>query len=138
MASQTNLQLLLSKGPLSSLWENKTLKTEININNGQIYVGFGNDNRAMLFIDESGKRYPVMADVKWNDIKDIPTDIVYNSKLTETTTSLINQINSKVSIAGDTMTGPLSIAQDNSATGILKKVTLDYNEKTESLDFTFV
>lgn len=50
----------------------------------------------------------------------------------------VNSINLPfVCLTGDTMTGPLSIAQDNSAAGILKKVTLDYNEQTESLDFSF-
>jgi hypothetical protein len=35
MASQTNLKLLLSKGSLNSLYENKTIKTtDIPINNG--------------------------------------------------------------------------------------------------------
>lgn len=140
MASQTELKILLSKGPLAALWNNKALKIDSNItiNNGQLYIGLGDDNRAMLFIDDNGVRHPFTADVTWNDIRNLPTDLVVTSDITELETSLTNQINTKVDRAGDTMTGSLSIAADATAAGLLKKVTLDYNERTESLDFTFV
>ena len=136
MATQTNLQLLLSKGPLGSLWENKTLKTDVAINNGQLYVGLGTDGRAMLFIDEDNRRYPFTASVKWDDIQDLP-DLVYDDEFNTLNTNLNTQISNKVSKSGDTMTGPLAIAHDDTESGLIKKVTLDYNERTESLDFSF-
>lgn len=140
MVSQTELKILLSKGPLTALWNNKALKVDSNItiNNGQLYIGLGSDNRAMLFIDDNGVRYPFTADIAWNDIRNLPTDLALTSDVEQLKTTLTNQINTKVNRAGDTMTGPLSIAADATAAGLLKKVTLDYNEITESLDFTFI
>ena len=139
MASQTELKILLSKGPLTALWSDKALKTNSNItiNNGQLYIGLGDDGRAMLFIDDDGVRHPFTADVAWSDIRNLPTDLALTSDIEQLKTNLTNQINTKVNRTGDTMTGSLSIAADATAAGLLKKVTLDYNEKTESLDFTF-
>ncbi len=139
MASQTELKILLSKGPLAALWNDKALKSDSNItiNNGQLYIGLGSDNRAMLFIDDNGVRHPFTADVAWDDIRNLPTNLALTSDVEQLETTLTNQVNTKVNRTGDTMTGPLSIAADATAAGLLKKVTLDYNEQTESLDFTF-
>ena len=107
MASQTELKILLSKGPLTALWSDKALKTNSNItiNNGQLYIGLGDDGRAMLFIDDDGVRHPFTADVAWNDIRNLPTNLALTSDIAQLKTTLTNQIDTKVNRAGDTMTG---------------------------------
>ena len=103
-----------------------------------MYIGLDEGTgRAMLFIDNNNKRHVFTADVTWGDLRNIPSDLVYEETLQNNVTTLNNTISTKVEKNGDTMTGPLSIAQDNSTAGILKKVILDYNEQTESLDFSF-
>lgn len=132
----TNLQLLLSQGPLSSLWANKALTNSVAINNGQIYMGLNDsDKRAMLFIDKGGERYVFTADVHWNDLRGVPTNFAYQTDISNLQTALTNGLTVKVSLSGDTMTGPLSIAHNNDTTS--PKVTMDYNNTTQSLDFTF-
>ena len=132
----TNLQLLLSQGPLSSLWANKALTNSVAINNGQIYIGLNNsDKRAMLFIDKDGSRYVLTADVHWNDLRGVPTNFAYQADISNLQTSITNGLATKVSKSGDTMTGALTIARSSSSTS--PRVSLDYNDTTDSLDFIF-
>ena len=63
MATQTDLKILLTKGPLSSL--------PSTIYNGRLAIGLDGDNgRAKLFIDDGGSRYEFKP--LWEEIIDKP------------------------------------------------------------------
>jgi hypothetical protein len=117
--------------------------TTIKINGQDVSVG---NHRAYIFLDHENKRYAITGPIDWDDIFNKPivaNDITYTDStkklaLIDTGGGEITDVTLPfVKTAGDTMTGPLSIAQDATEAGSLKKVTLDYNENTESLDFTF-
>ena len=148
MATQTDLQLLLTKGPLSSLW-NKTNKVIMSTgtavpatHEGQIYFGLDDDSkRIMLFYDHkknnaaNAERYVLTADVAWEDLRNVPTDLVHTPTIQALETTINNGLATKVSKTGDTMTGTLEIAA--STTDRAPRVQLSYNNTTDSLDFTF-
>lgn len=127
MATQTNLQLLLTKGPLGSL--------PPAILNGRLAIGLDDtNNRAKLFIDNNDSRYAF--NPLWTEIIDRPdmdnylTITAYNDAITE----LNNSIATKVDIQDGTA---VNLAIAASATAGAPKVQLLYNAATESLDFTF-
>lgn len=99
----------------------------------------------MLFYDHkknnaaNTERYVLTADVAWEDLRNVPTDLVHTPTIEALETTISNGLATKVSLAGDIMTGPLSIARETQVTGQPPppKVTLDYNDTTDSLDFTF-
>ena len=144
---QTNIPLLLTKGNLANLWSNQTLNTTLNspsITNGQIYIGLDQSaKRAMLFVDDNSQRYVLTADLSWNDIRNIPTNIVYQSALNAHIEDFNNHVtratNSYLLKSGDTMTGALNLKDTalTFSTGNTQQVSMEYNSTTDSLDFMF-
>jgi hypothetical protein len=127
LATQTDLQLLLTKGPLGSL--------PATIHNGRLAIGLDSTNsRAKLFIDDSGSRYefkPLWTEIIGRpDINNYTTVATHNSAVTE----LNNSIATKVDIQDGTA---INLGIASSATAGAPKVQLLYNAATESLDFTF-
>ena len=124
MATQTDLQLLLTKGPLGSL--------PSTILNGRLAIGLDNTKGpAKLFIDDNGKRYEF--NPLWDEIIDKP-ELVLAANHESDKTEINNSIATKVDIQNGTAIN-LGIAA--SATDGAPKAQLLYNTDTESLDFTF-
>ena len=148
MATKTDLALLLTKGALSNLWSSTQkqiiMPSALNpntpgIQQGQIYVGLDNINkRAMLFVDDvDDERYVFTADVAWSDIRNVPTDLVRQSALN---THITSAQNTYLPMDGSKqMTGPLKL--NNTKLSFLFNTTetayINYNNITQSLDFTF-
>lgn len=124
MATQTDLQLLLTKGSLGSL--------PSTILNGRLAIGLDNTNsRAKLFIDDGGQRYAF--NPLWSEIIDKPGLVLATDYETDKT-AINNNIATKVDIQNGTAIN-LGIAA--STTAGAPKAQLLYNTATESLDFTF-
>ena len=119
----------------------------IKINNIDVTVGY---NRAYIFLDANNKRYAITGPVDWSEILNKPlTEILSNLTMASTGNlhnlqlrylNNVNEVKSNLTLpfvlqTGDTMTGALTIARDNSSTS--PRVSLDYNDITDSLDFTF-
>ena len=111
-------------------------------------------HRVYMYLDDANHRYVVSGPVYWDDIINPPRYVAafatqFNTTNNNTISTLIGRDQYGqdlttitlpfVSKAGDTMTGPLTIAREAQVTGQPSppKVTLDYNDITDSLDFTF-
>ena len=128
MATQTNLQLLLAKGPLGSL-------SNAAILNGRLAIGIDSTNNyAKLIIDDDGKRYVFKP--HWDEIIGAPTmsDYLTISAHNDIVTGLNNSIADKVD-KDNGIAKNLGIAA--SLTDGAAKAVLTYNLTTQSLDFTF-
>ena len=128
LATQTNLQLLLAKGPLGSL-------SNAAILNGRLAIGIdSNKGRAKLIIDDNGERYEFQP--LWSEIIDAPTMSDYltieahNNIVTDLNNSIADKVDKNNGIAKD-----LGIAA--SLTDGAAKAVLTYNDSTQSLDFNF-
>ena len=124
MATQTDLQLLLTKGSLGSL--------PSAILNGRLAIGLDDTNsRAKLFIDDGGQRYAF--NPLWSEIIGKPELIQADTYASDKTT-INNNLAQKVDIQ-DGIAVNLGIAA--SATAGAPKAQLLYNAVTQSLDFVF-
>jgi hypothetical protein len=131
-----------------TLWFAKQNNTSftMNIDGVDRYIG---KDRAYIYLDDGSHRYVISSPTYWNDVINVPVDnlvtgfasnIETDDKHTLKLTALsgancASTLLPFVSLSGDTMTGPLTIARD--ADESAPRVSLDYNATTQSLDFTF-
>ena len=100
------LPLSLQYGSLSSLYDNNTVLSSISNTPGTLRIGY-DDEKALLFWDNSSKRLPFSAVIKWNEILDKP-NVALDTDVNALQTTIENDYLAK---KGGTMTGEIVIGQ---------------------------
>lgn len=139
-----------NKGQLYFATKDDDNASSMTINGKTVSVGH---HKVYIYLDDNDtqKRYYVTSPITWSEVLEKPLDKIlsdlsvaplaadsHNLQLhyLDDVTSVKKSVKLPfVLLSGDTMTGALTIARNNSTTS--PRVSLDYNDTTDSLDFIF-
>ena len=151
MSTTTLTELLLTRGPLSTIWDTteqqlKSTYGAAGISNGKILVGYDDGRKyIMLFADGKEGRYPLAIDghsIFGNVKLEQSLQLSNNDNIVLTTSSdnkfsIGNKDNSKTILLDPAAFSSFPCGITTNTVDIGTHVKLQYNTTTQSLDFLF-